>query len=48
MYVGNAMLLVLNLPLIGMWVQITKGFLSVFCSPAIILICLIGVYSIDN
>ena len=47
MYVGNAMLLVLNLPLIGMWVQITKiPFRLLF--PLIILFCLIGVYSLDN
>jgi putative tricarboxylic transport membrane protein len=47
MYVGNIMLLILNLPLIGMWVQITKvPFL--FLYPLIILFCVIGVYSINN
>jgi putative tricarboxylic transport membrane protein len=47
MYTGNVMLLVLNLPLIGMWVQITKlPFRLLF--PLIILFCLIGVYSISN
>jgi putative tricarboxylic transport membrane protein len=47
MYVGNVMLLILNLPLIRMWVQITKiPFL--FLYPLIILFCVIGVYSINN
>ena len=47
MYIGNVMLLVLNLPLIGMWVQITKiPFRLLF--PMIILVCIIGVYSINN
>jgi putative tricarboxylic transport membrane protein len=47
MYVGNAMLLVLNLPLIGMWVKLTEvPFRLLF--PMIILICMIGVYSINN
>ena len=47
MYVGNAMLLVLNLPLIGMWVQITKIPLRLLF-PIIIVICVIGVYSLEN
>jgi putative tricarboxylic transport membrane protein len=47
MYIGNAMLMVLNLPLIGIWVQITKIPFR-FLSPIIILICIIGVYSIEN
>jgi putative tricarboxylic transport membrane protein len=47
MYIGNVMLLVLNLPLIGMWVQITKvPFRLLF--PIIILICIVGVYSLEN
>ena len=47
MYIGNAMLLVLNLPLIGMWVQITKiPFRWLF--PMIIIICIVGVYSINS
>jgi putative tricarboxylic transport membrane protein len=47
MYIGNVMLLVLNLPLIGMWVQITRVPFR-FLSPAVILLCTIGVYSINN
>jgi putative tricarboxylic transport membrane protein len=47
MYIGNVMLLVLNLPLIGMWVQITKvPFRLLF--PIIIIICIVGVYSLKN
>jgi putative tricarboxylic transport membrane protein len=47
MYLGNAMLLVLNLPLIGMWVQVLKIPYKILF-PLIILFCLIGVYSINN
>lgn len=47
MYVGNAMLLVLNLPLIGLWVQILKiPYRYLF--PLIFLFCLIGAYSLNN
>ena len=47
MWVGNLMLLVLNLPLIGMWVKLlTIPYRVLF--PAIIAICSIGVYSISN
>lgn len=47
MYVGNAMLLALNLPLIGMWVKVLK-IPYVILFPLILLFCLIGVYSINN
>ncbi len=47
MYVGNALLLVLNLPLIGIWVQVLKVPYKVLF-PLIILFCLIGVYSMNN
>jgi len=47
MYIGNVMLLILNLPLIKMWVQITKvPFRLLF--PIIILICIVGVYTLKN
>jgi putative tricarboxylic transport membrane protein len=46
MYVGNAMLLVLNLPLIGMWVSVLK-IRYVILFPLILLFCLIGVYSLN-
>jgi putative tricarboxylic transport membrane protein len=47
MWIGNAMLIVLNLPLIGIWIKL----LSVpyrFLFPAIVLFCAIGVYSTNN
>ena len=47
MYVGNAMLLALNLPLIGIWVQLLRVPYSILF-PLIILFCLIGSYSINN
>jgi putative tricarboxylic transport membrane protein len=47
MYIGNLMLLVLNLPLIGMWVQVLRIPYKVLF-PLILLFCLIGVYSIGN
>jgi putative tricarboxylic transport membrane protein len=47
MWVGNLMLLVLNLPLIGMWVKmIMIPYRYLF--PMIILFCAIGVFSLDN
>ncbi len=47
MYIGNAMLLVLNLPLIGMWVQVLKIPYKILF-PLILLFCLIGVYTVSN
>ena len=47
MYIGNVMLLVLNLPLIPMWVQVLK-VPGKFLYPLILLFCLIGAYSINN
>jgi len=47
MWVGNFMLVVLNLPLIGMWVKLlTVKYDYLF--PAILIFCCIGVYSINN
>jgi putative tricarboxylic transport membrane protein len=47
MYIGNVMLLVLNLPLIPMWVQVLR-IPGRFLYPLILLFCLIGAYSINN
>lgn len=47
MFVGNAMLLVLNLPLIGIWVKLLKIPYS-YLFPLIILFCMIGAYSLNN
>lgn len=47
MYVGNVMLLVLNLPLIGLWVRVLK-IPYYLLYPLILLFCLIGSYSLGN
>jgi putative tricarboxylic transport membrane protein len=47
MWVGNFLLVVLNLPLIGMWVKLlTVPYRLLY--PAILIFCCIGVYSISN
>jgi len=47
MYIGNIMLLILNLPLIGLWVQVLKIPYKILF-PMILLFCLIGVYSTSS
>jgi putative tricarboxylic transport membrane protein len=47
MYVGNLMLLVLNLPLIGLWVKFLKIPYSVLF-PLIFLFTVLGSYSVNN
>ncbi len=47
MWIGNAMLVILNLPLIGIWIKLlTVPYRYLF--PAIVLFCAIGVYSTNN
>jgi putative tricarboxylic transport membrane protein len=47
MWIGNAMLVILNLPLIGIWIKfLTIPYRWLF--PAIVLFCAIGVYSTNN
>jgi TctA family transporter len=47
MWVGNLMLVILNLPLIGMWIKLlTVPYRILY--PAILLFCCVGVYSISN
>lgn len=47
MYIGNVMLLILNLPLIGIWVKVLKiPYRIIF--PMIVLFCIIGVYAINR
>lgn len=46
MYLGNAMLLVLNLPLIGLWVKVLKVPYPILF-PLILLFCLVGVFSLN-
>jgi len=46
MYIGNILLLVLNLPLIGLWVKVLKiPYRIIF--PMILLFCMIGAYAIN-
>jgi putative tricarboxylic transport membrane protein len=47
MYIGNVMLLFLNLPLIGAWVQILKIPYPILF-PLILLFCLVGSYTLNN
>ncbi|MBP1724145.1 MAG: hypothetical protein H6Q44_1850 [Deltaproteobacteria bacterium] len=47
MYLGNIMLLVLNLPLIGLWVKLLKVPYAILF-PLILLFCLIGAYTASN
>src|SRR5436190_493300 len=47
MYIGNVMLLVLNMPLIGMWVQVLKVPYSVLF-PLILMFCIVGVFASGN
>jgi putative tricarboxylic transport membrane protein len=47
MYLGNFMLLVLNLPLIGMWVRLLRVSTSILY-PMIIFFCIIGAFSVNN
>jgi putative tricarboxylic transport membrane protein len=47
MYIGNMMLLVLNLPLVGLWVQLLKVRYSIL-APIICVVCLLGVYSFQS
>ncbi|HSR11008.1 MAG TPA: tripartite tricarboxylate transporter permease [Thermodesulfobacteriota bacterium] len=47
MYIGNFMLLVLNLPLIGMWVKVLKIPYGILF-PLILLFCFVGAYANNN
>jgi putative tricarboxylic transport membrane protein len=47
MWIGNLMLVVLNLPMIGIWIKLLRVPYRLLY-PAILLFCSIGVYSINN
>jgi putative tricarboxylic transport membrane protein len=47
MYIGNIMLLVLNLPMISLWIRVLRIPYPILF-PLILLFCLIGAYSINN
>jgi putative tricarboxylic transport membrane protein len=47
MWVGNLMLLIINLPLVGLWVKLLKvPYRLMF--PAILLFCCIGIYTVNS
>jgi putative tricarboxylic transport membrane protein len=47
MWIGNLMLLVLNLPMVGLWIKLlTVPYRILY--PAILLFCCIGAYSVNN
>ena len=47
MWVGNAMLVILNLPLIGIWIKLLTVPYR-FLYPAIMVFCCIGLYTLNN
>src|SRR5882672_2653585 len=47
MWVGNLMLIIINLPLVGIWVRLLRvPYRLLF--PSIVIFCAIGIYSINN
>ena len=47
MWIGNLMLVIINLPMIGLWVRLLRvPYRMLF--PAILIFCCIGVYSVNN
>jgi TctA family transporter len=47
MFIGNAMLLILNLPLVGIWIRLLAVPYR-FLYPLVLVCCCIGVYSVNN
>jgi TctA family transporter len=47
MWIGNLMLIIINLPLIGIWVSLLR-VPYYFLFPAIVVFCAIGAYSVGN
>ena len=47
MYVGNVMLLLLNLPLVGLFVNVLR-IPYAYLYPLVIMFCVIGVYAVNN
>ena len=48
LYVGNVMLLVLNLPLVGLWVRLLRAVPTELLFTGVAVISAVGVYSISN
>ena len=47
MWIGNLMLIIINLPLVGIWVRLLRvPYRLMF--PSIVVFCAIGIYSINN
>jgi putative tricarboxylic transport membrane protein len=47
MWIGNAMLIVINLPMVGLWVRLLRvPYRHLF--PMIMIFCCIGIYSVNN
>jgi len=47
MYIGNAMLLVLNLPLVGLWVKLLEVPYR-YLAALVVVMCIVGAYSVSN
>ena len=47
MYIGNVMLLMLNLPLVGLWAKLVKVPYPIL-APVVLALCFIGTYGIRN
>jgi putative tricarboxylic transport membrane protein len=47
MWIGNLMLVILNIPLIGLWVRLVKVPYH-FLFPSILVFCCVGAYTINN
>jgi len=47
MYIGNVFLVILNLPLIPLWVQVLRVPYT-YLFPMVLLFCMIGSYSLNN
>ena len=47
MWIGNLMLVIINLPLVGMWIRLLRVPYNMMF-PAIIIFCAIGIYSLNN
>jgi putative tricarboxylic transport membrane protein len=47
MFVGNAMLLILNLPLVGLWAKVTKIPFGII-APIILVLSILGTYTVRN
>jgi putative tricarboxylic transport membrane protein len=47
MFIGNIMLVVLHLPMVGIWVKLTQIPFRVL-KPIILVLCVVGVYTVRN